>query len=64
MDVGLAPEWTEMKSPRGEISRQVESVTTYKSFLIDMGNFTPGQNLRCDEPLRVKKVELLYIPPP
>ena len=27
---------------------RVEPVTTYKSFLIDMGNFTLGWNLTCD----------------
>ena len=27
-------------------------VTTYKSFLKDRGNFTPGRNLTCDGPLK------------
>ena len=35
-------EKTEVKSLRGEISPRVEHVTTYKCFLIDVGNFTPG----------------------
>ena len=42
----------EVKSSRGEISLRVERVTTYKSFIIGRGNFTPGWNLTCDGPHR------------
>ena len=58
----LVPWWnfapvfkTEVKSPRGEISPRLERVTTYRSFLIDRGNFAPGRNLTYDGPLKVLK---------
>ena len=44
--------WRCSKSPRGEILPRVERVTTYRSFLIYRGNFTPVRNPTCDRPLK------------
>ena len=52
---------TEVKSPEDEISRRVECVTTYKSFLIDRGNVTLGWNLACDVPLNCIYKSVLQI---
>ena len=50
----LAPWWNFFHITRGEISSRVERVTTYRSFLLDRGNFTPGGNLTCDGALSYK----------
>ena len=64
----LAPEWNfapvfkaEVKLPWNEILLRVHRVTTYKSFLIDRGDFTLGWNLMCDTPLNFIYKSVLQI---